>query len=522
MAQDNFTCKKCDSPLTLDDSLRKLNLSQLSHLVNKQQDKQFAKENIKILDDLDPQEYIPQERLDLYTYVNRDNIEPIQYRNYLESEDEEDEDDDDEQEIEDGTTSELMASSSGSNSYLVLDEESPESDDDAEGNEHQAPNNDHDGDREIQMSNRIKTLSKIFEILSNNQDIDHPLSEDCASLLIENYKLKFDQSQKEKDNYLSFLRKLKDKDDQFNIYGNGENEELNSNILHEDLDMKLTQSINEFRELALLEKNNLLKLKELENTRAELNSQLKRYEKEFETLQHESFDNMLRLKNKLQLELNDKRSKLEQVKAAYHVHLDHIDKLRNLNIYTKIFDISCDNDDNYGTINGFRIGYKVIWPEINAALGQIVLLLVFLLKRLNLKSSTYKLVPMGSQSQIIKFNTVVPLEDGIPSGQTTKSKTVLNLYSSDEFSLGKLFNFNKLDVSMISLLDIVSQIEHRMRSLDNSIELPYKISPNKTSIGGKSIRVTSNAEWTQGCKFLLTDLKWMLTFISAHTSPKDL
>ncbi|KAG7664438.1 atg6 [[Candida] subhashii] len=515
MSEDEFNCQKCDTPLELDESLKNLNISQLSHLVNERQDKQFEKANIKILDDLDPQEYIPKERLDLYNQVNKGNIEPIQYRNYLESDEEDDdEDENDDFEDEDG--------SSGSNSYLVLDEETGDSDEEngtINGNHEQRQENEED--REIRMSSRIKTLTKIFEILSNNQDIDHPLSEDCASLLIENYKLKFDQSQKEKDNYLSFLRKLKDKDNQLNLYDNEHNEEFNPNLSNEDLDMKLTQSIEEFKELTLLEKTSLQKLKDLENSRNELDSQLKKYEKELEDLQNDGLDKILRLKNKLQLELNDKRNKLEQSKAAYHVHLDHIDKLRNLNIYNKIFNISCDSDDKYGTINGFRIGYKVVWPEINAALGQIISLLVFLVKRLNLKSSTYKLVPMGSQSQIIKFSTVSSDEGSTSSGQTTKSKTVLNMYSSDEFSLGKLFNFNKLDVSMISLLDVVSQIETRLRSLDADIDLPYKISPTKDSIGGKSIRVTSNTEWTQSCKFLLTDLKWMLTFISAHTSPNN-
>ena len=53
-----------------------------------------------------------------------------------------------------------------------------------------------------------KTLNKIFAILSNNQEVDHPLSEDCAKLLIENYQLKFDQSQKEKNLFI-ILRKLK-------------------------------------------------------------------------------------------------------------------------------------------------------------------------------------------------------------------------------------------------------------------------------------------------------------------------
>ncbi|RCK58881.1 hypothetical protein Cantr_07295 [Candida viswanathii] len=121
-------------PTNADASLQNLNNSQLKLLVNTRKNKLFEKANSQIVEDLNPQEYIPQDRLEIQS----------------------------------------------------IDEE-----------------------RDFRMSNRIKTLSTIFSILSNNQDINHPLSEDCANLLIENYKLKFDQSQKEKDSYLSFLKNSK-------------------------------------------------------------------------------------------------------------------------------------------------------------------------------------------------------------------------------------------------------------------------------------------------------------------------
>ncbi|RLV96309.1 Autophagy-related protein 6 [Spathaspora sp. JA1] len=471
MSQEgDLTCKKCDTPLILDDSLKKVNLTQLSRLVNKRQPRQ-EEPNI-----LNPQDYIPQDRLNLYEYVSskKHNIEPIQYRNYLESEDEEEEEGEPEGEDERSGEASGMDSSSTDNSYLLVLEESEEEFD-------YANKQSETEDREIRISNRIKTLNKVFEILSNNQDIDHPLSEDCANLLIENYKLKFDQNQREKDSYLSFLRKLKDKDNQLKIYEEeGDTVKFNPELFKKDLDKKLKDSIEEFERLTILEQQSLEELKQLEATKSELEVDLKQYKQELQEIESVKLTEILQQKNKLQLELQDKENKLEQSKAAYHVHLDHIDKLRNLNIYTKIFNITSDKNNKYGMINGFRIGYKVIRSEINAALGQIVLLLIFMIKRLNLKLVNYKLVPMGSQSQIVKFT-----EEEQGEETTTKSKTVLNLYSTDEFSLGKLFNFNKLDVAMISLLDVVSQIDARLISLDSEIELPYKISPRKDSIGVK-------------------------------------
>ena len=86
---------------------------------------------------------------------------------------------------------------------------------------------------------------------------------------------------------------------------------------------------------------------------------------------------------------------------------------------------------------------------------------------------------MGSQSQIIKISKN-------NSSTHQPHKTILNLYSTNDFSLGKLFNFNKLDVAMIALLDILSQIESKLLAIDEEMELPYTISSKRDSIGGRA------------------------------------
>lgn len=180
-------------------------------------------------------------------YQGITNQEPINHRNYFESEDDEDDEYEDEEQNNQQQKLHDSGFTSDSNSYLVLNE----SDEFKENIK-----NSHDGDdtedrstderNDFRMSTRIKTLNKIFAILSNNQEIDHPLSEDCAKLLIENYQLKFDQSQKEKETYLSFLRKLKDKDSQLNLFNEDDenNEIVNPDLLHQDLDQNY---INQFK-----------------------------------------------------------------------------------------------------------------------------------------------------------------------------------------------------------------------------------------------------------------------------------
>ncbi|KAI5965691.1 atg6 [Candida pseudojiufengensis] len=487
----HFDCGDCDKPLKLDTSLTRLNQSQLNLITNSLQNEEFIKNDNEQLQDLDPKDYITTDKLKLYNELPK-NSKPIFYKSYFESEDE----DSEEEENEDNDDNDLIGFKSNSNSdidsYLVVNEnESIKNDPN--------PSIDELQDYEIKISTRIKKLNKIFKILSNLQETQHPLSEDCANLLIENYKLKFDQSQKEKNQYLNFLKKLKIQDQKLNI-----NDEKINEL---EIDKNLKNSISEYQNLKELESSKLKELKELEIKKSNLEIQLQKNEKELENINNNELSNLLRLRNEFQLNLSDKQTELNQLKASYQIHLDHLDQLRKTNIYKTMFNIKID--EKYGTINGYRIGYKIVWPEINAALGQIVILLTFITKRLNLKLKNYKLVPMGSQSQIIKFT------NSTSESSSTKQKTILNLYSSDEFTLGRLFNFNKLDISLITLLEIILIIEKELIKLDNEIELPYKIF--KDTIGGKSIRVTSNSEWTQSCKILLTNLNWILTFIEAHT-----
>lgn len=469
MHDKSFHCQKCNGRVKLDPSLMKLNLAQVNLLVNKNNNEAYNDDDMV---KLDPADFIPKERLALYDEVNNNGQTPIHYRNLI---------DNNEQDKESSFNSKIFG--------MHNTEDNEKENDSSQEN---------DDDHYIIISSRINTLKKVFGILSSNQEIDHPLCIDCSNLLLANFKLKFDQNQREKEYYMSFLRKLKEKD----------SNEIDNN----DLDSKFNESIHGFEQQSEQEQEKLQKLKQLEENKSELEKQLNDLKGQLNKLNESEMNDVLKLRNNLLLELKLKLNKLEQSKSLYQSHLNHLDNLRNLNIYNKFFQISFDDKDTYGTINGFRLGYKVPWSEINAALGQIVLLFIFLIRRLDFKLKNYKLIPMGSQSQIIKISKN-------NSSTDQPHKTILNLYSTNDFSLGKLFNFNKLDVAMIALLDILSQIESKLLTIDEEMELPYTISSKRDSIGGKSIRITSNTEWTLGCKFLLTNINWILTYTSVHTKP---
>ena len=107
----------------------------------------------------------------------------------------------------------------------------------------------------------------------------------------------------------------------------------------------------------------------------------------------------------------------------------HLEKIKNTNIFAATFHIwlvwkyNCSrspellkiinhvlfnycfrHDGHFGTINGLRLGrlptFNIEWSEINAAWGQVVLLLHSLAKKINLTFKRYKLVPYGNHSFI--------------------------------------------------------------------------------------------------------------------------
>lgn len=501
MPQEHFECGKCNSSLVIDDSLKNLSIAQTNLLVNKNAESYDAleAERTKLLD---PEQYIPRDRLATFREAQAGNSKPLVYRNLMESiDDTQDEDDEEDADkvTNSSTSPEIVASERGIDSYVVLES-------DSENQTRVEPSAD-SVDHAISL--RINTLGKIFDILSSHSEIDHPLSQDCADLLLDNFKLKFDQTQLEKNNFLAFLRKLEEKEAQQKLGYKGD--------YSADIDLRLTSTVAEFARMKTIEEEKLAELKTLEEQRFSLERELHDRTAEFEELQKNGLTSLLLEGNIMKSSYNEQLGHLNQLKAAYNSSLDHLDNLRRTNVYSMLFPIAIDQSQKFGTINGLRLGYQVEWPEVNAALGQVVLLLSFLARSLTTDLGDYELVPMGSQSRIIKFSSTEE------NGQRVRQRSVLHVYNTNEFSLGKLFNYNKLDAPMILLLYIMTAIQSSLIERDPEVVLPYEILHKNTSIGGKSIRVTSNAEWTVACRFMLTNLKWLLAYVGNYAlTPEEL
>lgn len=179
--------------------------------------------------------------------------------------------------------------------------------------------------------------------------------------------------------------------------------------------------------------------------------------------------------------------------GVFSVHAsDMLRRLQRYNVCNDVFHIW--HDGLFGTINGLRLGRlpskAVEWVEINAALGQAVLLLATIAERANFKFARNQLIPRGSYSRVVS--------------STGKE---YNLHSD-----GGMFRRRGFNQAMVLFLECVDDAGTRAMHEEPSLKFPYKISRGK--IGDLPIILGNDEQWTKALKYMLTHLKWLLAWIS--------
>lgn len=163
-----------------------------------------------------------------------------------------------------------------------------------------------------------------------------------------------------------------------------------------------------------------------------------------------------------------------------------------------LFFIAANNQ--YPTINQFRLGQlpgrPVDWEEVNAALGQSLLLLDCICSAMDLSLERYNLFPRGNYSLIERKS------DG----------RLLELF------MRKSIWFKTFDRALEAFLDCIKQVGSEMESLFSVCALPYPI--QNDTISGYSIRHGRNqdTDWTKALKYTLITLKQMLACFNEHSS----
>ncbi|KAM9558117.1 beclin-1-like [Salvelinus alpinus] len=89
----------------------------------------------------------------------------------------------------------------------------------------------------------------------------------------------------------------------------------------------------------------------------------------------------------------------------------------------------------------------------------------------------------------------------------------------------RFFWDNKFDHAMVAFLDCVQQFKEEVEKGDTGFCLPYRMDVEKGKIedtggssGSYSIKTQFNSEeqWTEALKFMLTNLKWGLAWVSSQ------
>lgn len=343
-------------------------------------------------------------------------------------------------------------------------------------------------------------INRLFEILSARSDIDHPICVECTEMLVDGLQKKLDITSRERDAYVRHLKDVK------------ANQPSQEDVAAQQAALKKAERD---RAVAMEE------LKKLEEEKDALDEEIVMLEEESRQLDKEE-EKFWRDRNNFAAMMSDFQSERDSVNTKYLNDSQLLDKLQRSNVYNDTFCIS--HDGSFATINGLRLGRlsnkPVDWPEINAAWGHALLLLVTVAEKLGYRFDGYDPQPMGSTSKIIRYELQNTSSTRLATRtiQPTPKKHVLELYSSGDMPLGLTFMHRRFDNAMVGFLELVRQlgafVQRQTEATGNPLSLPYKIDGDK--IGDVSIKlgIAQDDGWTKACKLTLTCCKFLL----AHAS----
>mmetsp|Transcript_16524 Transcript_16524/g.19861 ORF Transcript_16524/g.19861 Transcript_16524/m.19861 type:complete len:433 (+) Transcript_16524:28-1326(+) len=337
---------------------------------------------------------------------------------------------------------------------------------------------------------QVQALSKIFEVVSDKCQVDCPLCDQCSIDLLRRLRDKIRDVEEECKSFQRCIDLLKKEDLAKQHNSEKEKEEEEREKL---LSMEVRRQIEEIRK----ERQRMRKqTKQLEEDSKKLDECERLFWEEYQEYQLEL------------AVLQDTQGALQQ---KIEITQQQLEQLKYTNVYDDAFYIS--SKGHFGCINGFKLGRTssepVGWDEINAALGQVVLLLSSIAKQVQYEFQTVILQPLGSYSRIADRKSSPEIFNELYN------------YSSSEFfirqgtsssSAGKRFN-----TALSLLLRAVKELGDYGSRIDSSFKLPKTISGDK--IEGFSIQaVAAEGDWTKALKYLLLDLKALLAWCSQHSA----
>uniref|UniRef100_A0A8C9AGN8 Beclin 2 n=1 Tax=Prolemur simus TaxID=1328070 RepID=A0A8C9AGN8_PROSS len=331
-----------------------------------------------------------------------------------------------------------------------------------------------------------KAAGDIFDILSGERVVDHPLCEECTDRLLEQLDGSLCLADLDCENYRRRLRSGE-------LAGEDEARRDALRAALRDLEQEEARLA---RELEDVDRDRARVAAGLEAARAEtagLEERGRRHRRDYSALKGRQLE--------LLDELRSAENRLRRARAQLH-------RLQEIDVFSTAFEIQAEGP--LGVINNLRLGclpsVPVGWSEIGAAWGQVALLLLALANTAGLAFRRYRLVPRGNRSYL---RSLVAGDDA-----------ELPLYYQ---AAQKAFCDDKFDSAMVAFLDCMQQFAHEAGEGARGLRLPYRILAERGVLedagGGRecySIRTRSNTEerWTKALKFMLVNFTWSLAWAS--------
>lgn len=360
-------------------------------------------------------------------------------------------------------------------------------------------------------SREMERITKLHEILSARSDIDHPVCVECTDMLVEGLQKKLEAASKEREAYVGYLKEIK---------------------AEAPTDEELRAAEESLKKTRKSEAEALDLLKNLEQEKAQLDEQILRLEDQSRQLDADE-EQFWRDRNAFAMKLADFQNERDSINSKFDHDSRLLEKLQRSNVYNDTFCISFDG--YFATINSLRLGRlsnrPVDWPEINAAWGHALLLIVTVADKLDYRFEGYETVPMGSTSKIIRYDPISPSSSRLGSHRNAPppapKRHVLELYSSGDMPLGLTFMHRKFDNAMVAFLELIRQLgafvekQNDTRALsDHPLVLPYKIEGDRIDDVSIKLGLAQDDSWTRACKLTLTSCKFLLACTSNYNADR--
>ncbi|XP_058111148.1 beclin-1-like protein isoform X3 [Magnolia sinica] len=330
----------------------------------------------------------------------------------------------------------------------------------------------------------ITMLNRRFDIATAQTLVDQPLCLECMRMLSDKLNKEVEDVRQDIKAYEACLQRL---------------EVVSCNALSEaDFIQEKDKAEEEERRLESAIEEADKQLAEVNIQRKGLEFESKRFKELEDSYWHEF--------NSFQFQQTSRQEERDAILSKIQVSQAHLELLKCTDMLNDAFPICVDGD--FGTINNFRLGrlpnIRVQWDEINAAWGQACLLLHVMAQYFQPKFPyRIKILPKGSYPRIVDGNDTYELFGPVNLFWSTRYDKAMTLF------LTCLKEFAKFATS--------KDRENNKRPND-IFKLPHEIENDKVKSYRIALSFNKLEHWTKALKYMLCDLKWVLSWFVHNTN----